>query len=284
MQPHWKAEAKLVSKGKELENKSVKDQRPGLKKDDMRDHMSGYNYEDEDQVSRRSNKQVAGVETQGVETQGSATRRPGRQVTGEVQSSDSEEFNLVQPPYCLEQLKLTTNRMAHSCKTNSGFTERLLLRNSSKDTDNSGKNFRKEVKVLEVMDKLKKVVKAENPKIVFHNNSTKSMESPQTPRIGGDFLGAGSPAANWKKRKKNFFKEQATKVHQSISTDWLRVTIVKPIAFYREFGEDSEFFSDCLATRKELQKSGLSSPRFLSPMKPKNETIIEELKKKKRWA
>ena len=40
VQPHWKAETKLVSKGKELENKSVKDQRPGLKKDDMRDHMS----------------------------------------------------------------------------------------------------------------------------------------------------------------------------------------------------------------------------------------------------
>ena len=31
VQPHWKAETKLVSKGKELENKSVKDQRPGLK-------------------------------------------------------------------------------------------------------------------------------------------------------------------------------------------------------------------------------------------------------------
>ena len=165
---------------------------------------------------------------------------------GEVQSSDSEEFNIAQPPYCLEQLKLTTNRMAHSCKTNSGFTERLLLRNSSKDTDKSDKNFRKEVKILEVMDKWKGVVKAENPKTVVHNNSTKSLESPQTPRIGGDFLGTcrstakielhshstlessqtprvggnfletynlaanwtGSPVANWKKRKKNFFKEE----------------------------------------------------------------------------
>ena len=388
VQPHWKAGAKLVSKGKELENKSVKDQRPGLKKDDMRDHLSGYHDEDEDQglkmhveqddahdqVSRKSNNQVAGVETRdpaygklntpaagdehddlhnqvygtlnsqiagvetqvstsrrpnsqvlgvgtqvsvsrkpskqvaGVKTQGSATRRPGRQ----VQSSDSEEFNIVLPHYCLEQLKLTTNRMAHACKTNSSSTERLLLRNSSKDTDNPDKNFRKEVKVLKAMDKLKEVVKAENPKTVVHNNSTKSLESPQTPRIGGDFLGtcsstakielyshstlessqtpriggnfletcnltanwAYSPAANWKKRKKNFFD-------QSTSTDWLRVTIGKPIVFYREFGEDSEFFSDCLATQKELQESELSSPRFLSLIKnkrrSKNETIDGEL-------
>ena len=59
VQPHWKAEVKLmslkldvgkhgehddpddqVSKDKELKNKSVKDKRPGLKKDDLRDHMS----------------------------------------------------------------------------------------------------------------------------------------------------------------------------------------------------------------------------------------------------
>ena len=38
VQPDWKAEAKLVSKGEKLENKSVKDQRPGFKKDDLRDH------------------------------------------------------------------------------------------------------------------------------------------------------------------------------------------------------------------------------------------------------
>ena len=59
--------------------------------------------------------------------------------------------------------------------------------------------------------------------------------------------------------------------------------IVKPIVFYKEFGEDSEFFNDCLATQKELQKSGRSGPRFLSLMKiqkgPKNETIVEELEK-----
>ena len=144
----------------------------------------------------------------------------------EVQSSDSEEF-IAQPPCCL----------AHSCKTNIGFTERLLLRTSSKDTDNPGKNFRKEVKVFKAMDKWREVVKAENLKTVFHNNSTKSLESPQTPRIGGDFLGACSstakielyshstlessqtpriggdflgtysPTANWKKGKKNLFEE-----------------------------------------------------------------------------
>ena len=115
VQPHWKAEVKLmslkldvgkhgehddsddqVSKDKELKNKSVKDKRPGLKKDDLRDHMSECNDEDEDQslnldverhdededqslkldvgqhgehddshdqVSRRLNSQAAGVET-----------------------------------------------------------------------------------------------------------------------------------------------------------------------------------------------------------------------------
>ena len=327
VQPHWKAGAKLVSKGKELENKS-EDEDQSLNLDIGRpdeDEDQGLNLDvgqhgeqddAHDQVSRRSNNQVAGEETRdpaygklnsqatwddhddlhnqvygklnrhaagdehddchnqvygrlnsqvlgvgtqvsvsrkpskqvaGVETQGSASRRPGRQVTGgEVQSSDSEESNLVRPPYCLEQQKLTTNRMAHSCKTNSGSTERLLLRNASKDINNSDKNFRKEVKILEFMDKLEEVVKAENPKTVFHNNSTKSLESPQTPRIGGDFLvtcsstakielhshstlessqtprmggnfletynlaanWTGSPVANWKKRKKDFFKEE----------------------------------------------------------------------------
>ena len=50
VQPHWKATTKLTSKGKELENKSVKDQRPGFKENDMRDHLSGYNDEDEDHL------------------------------------------------------------------------------------------------------------------------------------------------------------------------------------------------------------------------------------------
>ena len=107
--------------------------------------------------------------------------------------------------------------MAHFCKINSGSTERLLLRNSSKDTENSDKNFRKEVKALEVIDKLKEVVKAldaensderedenfrketkapefmdklkevvkalntENSKIMFHSHST--LESPQNSKI-----------------------------------------------------------------------------------------------------
>ena len=148
VQPHWKAETKLVSKGKELENKSVKDQRPGLKEDDMRDHMSGYNDEEEDQgpnleevdqgpnmedeqddahdqVSRRSNNQVAGVETRdpaygkphsqatgdehddlhnqvygrhsqvlGVGTQVSVSRKPSKQVAGvETQVSTSRRPN-----------------------------------------------------------------------------------------------------------------------------------------------------------------------------------------------
>ena len=108
VQPHWKAETKLTSKGKELENKSVKDQRPGFKENDMRDLLSGYNDEDEDQsslkldigrpdeeedqgpnledeqdeahvqVSRRSNNQVAGVETRDP-----AYGKPHSQATGD---------------------------------------------------------------------------------------------------------------------------------------------------------------------------------------------------------
>ena len=114
-----------------------------------------------------------------------------------------------------------------------------------------------------------------------------------------------NPAANWKKRKKNFFEElegtvnhdvpeigshnevtvspvnqdvpeagfthsgiTINKVHQSTSyPGCLKVIIVKPIVFYKEFGEDSEFFNDCLATQKELRKSGHSGPRFFILMK-----------------
>ena len=92
VQPHWKTPTKLTPKGKELENKSVKDQRPDFKENDMRDHLSGCNDEDGDhlkldierldeeedqgpnkeneqndvpnQVSRINNNQVTGVETQ----------------------------------------------------------------------------------------------------------------------------------------------------------------------------------------------------------------------------
>ena len=403
VQPHWKAETKLTSKGKELENKSVKDQRPGFKENDMRDHLSGYNDEDEDQsslkldigrpdeeedqgpnmedeqddahdqVSRRNNNQVAGVETQnpayekphsqangdehddfhnqvygrhsqvlGVEPQVSTSRRPNNQVTGveaqvssdwgglntqkttgvgaqvstprrpnkqvtgrEVQSSDSEEF-MAQPPCCLP----------HSCKTNIVFTERLLLRNSSKDTDKSDKNFRKEVKVLEFMNWLKAVFEFSALTTAFHlsmdpgfhNNSTKSLESPQAS------LGHAAQQQTEKEGKKNLFEEPggtvrftyfysllvllvlilligttSNKVHQLTSTDGLGVITVKPIVAYRGFGEDSEFLNDCLATQietiiQELEKGGRSDPRFLSLIKnqkrPQNETIIEKLEKR----
>ena len=110
---------------------------------------------------------------------------------GEGQSSDSEEFTIAQPPYCLEQQKLTTNRMAHSCKINSNSTEKLLLRNLSKDTEDLDDNFRKKAEAPEVTDKGKEVVKGpntENAKTVFHSHPT--LESPQTSRIGGDFLGS----------------------------------------------------------------------------------------------
>ena len=350
VQPHWKATTKLTSKGKELENKSVKNQRPDSKENDMRDHLSGYDDEDEDQsslklgigrpdeeedqgpnmedeqddahnpASRRNNNQVAGVEAQnpaeekphsqangdehddchnqvygrhsqvlgvepqvstfrrpnnqvtGVEPQVSTSRRPNNQVTGvgaqvstprrpnkqvtgrEVQSSDSEEF-MAQPPCCLP----------HSCKTNIIFTERLLLRNSSKDTDKSDKNFRKEVKVLEFMNWLKAVFELSALTTAFHlsmgpgfhNNSTKSLESPQTS------LGHAVQQQTEKEGKKNLCEEPggtgrvtyfysllvllvlilligttSNKVHQFTSTDGLGVITVKPMAAYRGFGED----------------------------------------------
>ena len=92
-QPHWTTPTRPTPKGKELENKLVQDQTvKDFQEKDMRDHWSGYNDEDEDQlkldieridgeegqdpnketgqndlpnqVSRISNNQVPGVETQ----------------------------------------------------------------------------------------------------------------------------------------------------------------------------------------------------------------------------
>ena len=91
-QPHWTTPTRPTPKGKELENKPVQDQTvKDFQEKDMRDHWSGYNDEDEDQlkldieridgeegqdpnketgqndlpnqVSRISNNQVPGVET-----------------------------------------------------------------------------------------------------------------------------------------------------------------------------------------------------------------------------
>ena len=118
-QPHWTTPTRPTPKDKELENKPVKDQRPGFKENDMRSHWSGYNDEDEDhlkldiesineeedqdpnketgqndvsnQVSRISNNQVTGVETQhqhddsqilGVELQSPTTKGLHNQVPG----------------------------------------------------------------------------------------------------------------------------------------------------------------------------------------------------------
>ena len=115
----------------------------------------------------------------GVELQIPTSRGPHYQVTGrEVQGSGSEEFR-VQPPCCL----------AHSYKTNIVFTERLLLRNSSKDQDESDKNLRKKVKVLEFMNWWRAVFELSALTTAFHvsmgpgfhNNSTRrSLKSPQT--------------------------------------------------------------------------------------------------------
>ena len=91
VQPHWTAPTRPTPKGKELEDKSVKDQRPDCKENDMRDHWSGCNDEDGDhlkldferldeedqdpnketeqtdvpnQVSKINNNQITGVEPQ----------------------------------------------------------------------------------------------------------------------------------------------------------------------------------------------------------------------------
>ena len=91
-QPHWTTPTRPTPKGKELENKPVQDQTvKDFQEKDMRDHWSSYNDEDDDhlklgierideegqdpnketgqndlpnQVSRISNNQVPGVETQ----------------------------------------------------------------------------------------------------------------------------------------------------------------------------------------------------------------------------
>ena len=116
----------------------------------------------QDPVSRRLNSRVAGEGPQDP-----VSRRLNSQVAGEgPQDPVSWRFNIVQPLYFLEPQKLTMNRMSQFCKVNSGSTEKVLVRNSSKypaiiDMDErEDKAVRKEVKVLEVIDKLKVVVKA----------------------------------------------------------------------------------------------------------------------------
>ena len=261
-QPHWTTPTRPTPKGKELENKPVKDQPAKyFQEKDMRNHWSGYNDEDDDhlklgierideeegqdpnketgqndvpnQVSRISNNQVPGVETQhqardgpndwhnqfqgkhsqvlGVELQSPTTKGlhnlvPGvESQTSTVQGSGSGESR-DQPPCCL----------THSYKSNIVFTERLLLRNSSKDQDNTerlwlrnsskdqdkpGKEFNKTVRILEVMNWWRAVFELSvlttafhvsmglgflyNPirklqqQIGFHNKSPKSLKSPQ---------------------------------------------------------------------------------------------------------
>ena len=443
VQPHWTAPTKLTPKGKELENKSVKDQRPDFKENDMRDHLSGCNDEDGDhlkldferldeedqgpnketeqtdvpnQVSRINNNQVTGVEPQhghddchsqvygrhsqilgvepqvpttrmsdnqvtgvepqvstsreldnqvtGVETQHPAYGKPHKQANGdehdvhnqvsrrdsnqgtgletqnhdchsqvygrhsqvlgvelqtptsrghhyqvtgrEVQGSGSEETR-VQPPCCL----------AHSYKTNIVFTERLLLRNSSKDQDKSDKDLRKQVKVLEFMNWWRAVFELSALTTAFHvymgpgfhNDSTKSLKSPQTSLEQTVQHQAGEEV------KKDICEEprrtdrvtycqillillvvllvvpmrrettsDVDRVHQF--TDGLGVTTMKPRTAYRRSGENLEFLNDCLATQieaiiQELERGGRSDPKFWSfinhQKRPQNETIIEKL-------
>ena len=120
--------------------KFVKDKRPGPK-----DVESGEG--PQDQVSRRLNSRVAGEGPQdpvsrrlnsrvaGEGPQDPVSRRLNSRVAGEgPQDPVSWRFNIVQPPYFLEPQKLTMNRMSQFCKVNSGSTEKVLLRNSSKYT------------------------------------------------------------------------------------------------------------------------------------------------------
>ena len=101
--------------------------------------------------------QVLGMELQSPTTKGLHNLVPGvESQTSTVQGSGSGESR-DQPPCCL----------THSYKSNIVFTERLLLRNSSKDQDNTerlwlrnsskdqdkpGKEFNKTVRILEVMN------------------------------------------------------------------------------------------------------------------------------------
>ena len=152
--------------------------------------------------------QVLGVELQSPTTKGLHNLVPGvESQTSTVQGSGSGESR-DQPPCCL----------THSYKSNIVFTERLLLRNSSKDQeqdnterlwlrnsskdqDKPGKEFNKTVRILEVMNWWRAVFELSvlttafhvsmglgflyNPirklqqQIGFHNKSPKSLKSPQ---------------------------------------------------------------------------------------------------------
>ena len=178
------------------------------------------------QVSRRDSNQETGLEAQnsteekhhnqvqgkhnqelGVELQIPTPRGPHYQVTGrEVQGSGSGESR-DQPPCCLthsykSNIVFTERLLLRNSSKDQDNTERLLLRNSSKDQDKSDKKFKKTVRVLEVMNWWRAVFELSVLTTAFHvsmgpgfhysstrklkqqtgvhNNSPKNLKSPQT--------------------------------------------------------------------------------------------------------
>ena len=144
---------------------------------------------------------------------------------------------------------------------------------------NKKKNFFKE---------LEGTVNHDVPEIGFHNEVTVNTVNHDVPEIGFHNEVTVNTVNHEDVPEIGFTHKEITinKVHQSTRRilSCLKVIIVMLIVFYKEFGEDSEFFNDCLATQKELEKSVHSGPRFLILLKnqkgPKNKTIVEELEKR----
>ena len=106
-------------------------------------------------------------------------------------------------------------------------------------------------------EELQGTVNHDVPEIGFHNEVTVSPVNHDVPESGFHNEVTVSPVNHEDVPEAGFTHSGITinKVHQSTSyPGCLKVIIVKPIVFYKEFGEDSEFFNDCLATQKELRK------------------------------
>ena len=257
--------------------------------------------------------QVLGVELQSPTTKGLHNLVPGvESQTSTVQGSGSGESR-DQPPCCL----------THSYKSNIVFTERLLLRNSSKDQDNterlwlrnsskdqdkSGKKFKKTARVLEVMNWWRAVFELSvlttafhvsmglgflynstrklQQQTGFHNNSPKSLKSPQASlgqrvqQQAGEEDKKGISGKPRETSRVSYVKillillvvfvieitnrttSSVDRVHQFSSPDGQWMNTMKPRNVYRRSGENLEFLNDCLAhsNRSYYQRAGKRVP------------------------
>ena len=201
---------------------------------------------------------VAGVETQhpanGDEHDDCHSQVYGRhsQVLGvELQSPNSEEL-MVQPICCL----------AHSYKTNIVFTERLLLRNSSKDKEESDKKFTSPDGQGVITMKPMTSYRRSGENLGFLNDCLTS----QIEAIIQELERGGRSDPKFWSLIYPQKKPQNETIIEKLET--------------RECGGPRSLI--LLRTEKELEKDGRSNPKFLDPIKnkkkgSKNETIDGEL-------